>query len=104
MTKPIGMPAGRQDAAGPAAETPAPRPLIDGSECKGCGRCLDACPQKVLVFSRRFNARGLHYAEYTGSGCTGCCACFYNCPEPYAIRVELPPERSRPASSPGKET
>lgn len=71
------------------ARAPA-RPLIDTQECKGCGRCIEACPKHVLRFSTRFNARGVHYAEYTGEGCIGCCACYDNCPEPWALRVQLP--------------
>lgn len=64
-----------------------PRPVINENECKGCGRCVAACPKKVLRLSGKLNRRGYDAAEYAGSGCIGCAACFYNCPEPYAIEV-----------------
>ncbi|HOE53314.1 MAG TPA: 4Fe-4S dicluster domain-containing protein [Methanomassiliicoccales archaeon] len=64
------------------------RPIIDESECKGCGRCVAACPKQVLRLSGRTNRRGYNAVEYVGEGCTGCFACFYNCPEPYALQVD----------------
>jgi NAD-dependent dihydropyrimidine dehydrogenase PreA subunit len=66
----------------------ASRPIIEENECKGCGRCVAACPKKVLRPSRRINSRGYIITECIGSGCIGCAACFYNCPEPYAIQVD----------------
>lgn len=76
-------------------------PVIDAAECKGCGRCVVACPKQVLSMTTRFNARGVHYAEYKGEGCVGCCACFYSCPEPWAIEVRIPP---RPPAKPPPAT
>lgn len=67
-----------------------PQPLIDGEVCKGCGRCVAACPKHVLRLRGRMNRSGVQPAEYTGSGCTGCAICFYNCPEPHAIQVRRP--------------
>ena len=55
--------------------------------CKGCGLCIEACPQDVLKFHEKFNSKGFHYAFYIGEGCTGCNVCFYACPEPEAIAV-----------------
>ncbi len=55
--------------------------------CKGCGLCIDACPQDVLKFHEKFNSKGYHYAYYIGEGCTGCNVCFYACPEPEAVAV-----------------
>jgi Pyruvate/2-oxoacid:ferredoxin oxidoreductase delta subunit len=66
------------------------RPVIDAEECKGCERCIVACPRKVLRLRKGINRRGVRPAEYVGAGCNGCGICFYNCPEPYAIRVESP--------------
>lgn len=67
-----------------------PQPLISTSECKGCERCVAACPAKCLKISDKLNCRGIHPAEYIGVGCTGCGICFYNCPEPYTILIEKP--------------
>ena len=85
----------------PAAADTAARPVIDAMECKGCGRCVAACPKGVLAMSKRFNARGVHYAEYAGADCVGCCACFYSCPEPWALEVHLParPAKRMPATT-----
>ncbi len=64
-----------------------PRPVIFSEECKGCGRCVEACPKKVLHLTGEVNAMGYPTAEYAGAGCVGCAFCFYNCPEPYAVEV-----------------
>lgn len=61
--------------------------IIHPELCKGCGLCIDACPQDVLKFHEKFNSKGYHYAYYIGEGCTGCGVCFYACPEPEAIAV-----------------
>lgn len=76
----------------------APRPLIDAEECKGCGRCVEACPQKVLRMKSTLNARGVCPVEYLGEGCTGCAICFYNCPEPYVIQIQRPDRPRSPSA------
>ncbi|MFA6931544.1 MAG: ferredoxin family protein [Lentisphaeria bacterium] len=67
-----------------------PYPVINSLECKSCGRCVVACPKKVLQIGDELNARGYRYVVYSGSGCIGCNNCFYNCPEPNAIEVHVP--------------
>lgn len=62
-------------------------PAIEPEECKGCGRCVNACPKGVLGMEISLNAMGYAYASYKGDGCIGCGACFYNCPEPGAITI-----------------
>jgi NAD-dependent dihydropyrimidine dehydrogenase PreA subunit len=60
---------------------------IRESECKGCGLCVDACPQNVLELSSKLNRMGYRSCSYTGEGCIACGICFYACPEPGAITV-----------------
>jgi NAD-dependent dihydropyrimidine dehydrogenase PreA subunit len=72
-----------------------PRTVIDAEVCKGCRRCIAACPRQVLRLRPVMNHAGIQPAEYGGRDCTGCGICFYNCPEPYAIRVEAPDRSKR---------
>lgn len=64
-----------------------PKVVIVKDHCKGCGRCIEICPVKVLEMSSEINKLGYHPASYKGSGCTGCTLCFYTCPEPGAVEV-----------------
>ena len=73
----------------PAAKKMKTHPVIDETVCKGCGRCVAACPKQALRLRERLSRRGIRPAEYAGDGCTGCGICFYNCPEPYAIEVHM---------------
>ena len=66
-----------------------PYPAIDPLECKACGRCLAACPKKVIRMGQALNARGYPSAEHLGAGCIGRLNCFYVCPEPNAIAVHV---------------
>lgn len=68
-------------------DLPVPYLEVVSSLCKGCGLCIEHCPQNVIEFSDKFNDMGYKYAIYKGDGCTGCGVCFYCCPEPGAIIV-----------------
>ncbi|MFZ2656566.1 MAG: ferredoxin family protein [Victivallales bacterium] len=61
--------------------------VISINECKGCERCIRACPKKLLHIENKLNSRGYRYVLYAGEGCVGCGSCFYSCPEPGAITV-----------------
>ena len=63
------------------------RAVPEPDECKGCGRCVRACPKKLLKMGTKLNFIGVPYAVFEGDGCVGCGACFYACPEPGAITV-----------------
>ena len=78
------------EAKSSAADAGKPCPVIRGEECKGCGRCIAACPKQVLRFRVGVNSRGYKVAEYVGAGCIGCCLCFYTCPEPNTIEIHNP--------------
>ena len=67
-----------------------PYPLINSLECKSCGRCVDACPKKVLSIGNILNSRGYKAVVYAGEGCIGCATCFYTCPEPHALEIHIP--------------
>jgi len=62
-------------------------PVIDKEQCKGCERCVAACPKSVLSMEIDLNLMGYPHAVYCEEGCVGCGACFYNCPEPGAITI-----------------
>ena len=56
--------------------------------CKGCGFCVEFCPQGVLVMSKRTNAKGYHPPEITEEGhCVNCGLCALLCPD-FAIYVD----------------
>lgn len=49
-------------------------PIIDASECVGCGICVDACPQGVLEVSS-------DTCEVVNEeSCIGCGECLEECP------------------------
>lgn len=91
----------RRGSGGEATRGAPPCPVIDREVCKGCGRCVSACPRGVLRLSATLNHQGVRPAEYAGAGCTGCAVCFYNCPEIYALAVHLPRKDADAAAVPG---
>lgn len=60
-----------------------PRIVVDDHYCKGCGLCVEACPQHIIVLDqRRLTAKGYHPATLTEpQRCTGCSTCFVMCPD-----------------------
>lgn len=66
--------------------------IID-ERCKGCGFCVEFCPQDVLVMSHRINAKGYHPPElvttpgHAGGDCVNCGLCALLCPD-FAIYVD----------------
>ncbi|MBN2456253.1 MAG: 4Fe-4S binding protein [Sedimentisphaerales bacterium] len=59
---------------------------IDTERCKGCGLCVQVCPQDVIVISKRSNKKGYFPAEAANPGCIGCALCAQICPDA-AIKV-----------------
>jgi len=65
---------------------------IDSDQCKGCGFCVEACPNDVIEIGSQRNAMGYFYAVVKKAkgkddkGCTGCSLCAIMCPE-VAIEV-----------------
>ena len=56
---------------------------IESVRCKGCGRCITACPKDLIGFSNELNDRGYAYVSFTGSqeDCSGCTICAVVCPD-----------------------
>lgn len=56
--------------------------------CKGCGLCVEYCPQKIIELSEKINSMGYHPAQITDvNRCTGCAFCAMMCPD-VVIRIE----------------
>lgn len=56
--------------------------------CKGCGFCVEFCPQHVLVMSKRTNSKGYHPPEIVdGAHCVNCGLCTLLCPD-FSIYVD----------------
>ena len=52
--------------------------------CKGCGICVENCPQKLIsILDSELNALGYRPAGYTGEdgACKGCKICAEMCPD-----------------------
>jgi 2-oxoglutarate ferredoxin oxidoreductase subunit delta len=59
-----------------------PRIEVDRERCKGCGYCVEACPQGILRMADEFNSMGYHPVECVDpSKCTGCTFCAMMCPD-----------------------
>ena len=55
--------------------------------CKGCGFCIEFCPQHILRESTEINSKGYHTVCLDNNDkCTGCNICSMICPE-FAISV-----------------
>jgi len=62
---------------------------VDRERCKGCGFCVEYCPNDVLVLSADFNAKGYHPPEIVNEDeCVYCQLCEVICPE-FALFVTL---------------
>jgi len=56
--------------------------------CKGCGRCIGACPKHCIAFDEKVEPRtGLVPVTLDLEDCNGCGLCLVACPEPYGLRA-----------------
>ena len=72
---------------------------IEQELCKGCGYCVEFCPNQALALSSEFNAKGYHPPIVVDKdACTGRGFCSAVCPDfaifAQCIRVEDGQEQS----------
>jgi pyruvate/2-oxoacid:ferredoxin oxidoreductase alpha subunit/NAD-dependent dihydropyrimidine dehydrogenase PreA subunit len=66
-----------------------PKPFLQPEYCKGCLRCIDACPRHCITPGTAINpVTGLVPVELHLEDCNGCSLCMQACPEPYGLRPE----------------
>jgi pyruvate/2-oxoacid:ferredoxin oxidoreductase alpha subunit/NAD-dependent dihydropyrimidine dehydrogenase PreA subunit len=74
-----------------ARGVPRPKPFLLPELCKGCGRCIGACPKHCIAFDDSVDPRtGLVPVVLDLDACNGCGLCLTACPEPYGLRVPEP--------------
>jgi 2-oxoglutarate ferredoxin oxidoreductase subunit delta len=72
--------------------------LVDELYCKGCGLCVEACPQQVLSLDmNRLTSKGYHPAHLHADGCTGCVICALVCPDAAITVFREAPNRRKQA-------
>ena len=72
--------------------TARPKPFLEPQYCKGCLRCIEACPRDCITPGTEINAAtGLVPVELHLENCNGCTLCLQACPEPYGLRLETDP-------------
>jgi len=73
--------------------------IIIKDRCKGCGFCIEFCPQGVLVQSEEFNALGYHppklVEEPPFKVCINCSFCTSICPEFAIFSIPLEEEEEK---------
>ena len=59
-----------------------PKIMVEKNRCKGCERCVTACPMKVIAMSRERNEKGYAFAyPKEQPRCLGCRLCAITCPD-----------------------
>ena len=73
-----------------AKKKPRPKPHVEAEYCKGCGRCIEACPTDCIEMGCDIHPEtGLVPVIFTLDDCTACGLCFSACPEPYGLSPEI---------------
>jgi len=66
-----------------------PKPFVFPEYCKGCGRCIGACPKDCITLGTEINPQtGLTPVVLDLTACNGCGLCITACPEPYGLRPQ----------------
>jgi pyruvate/2-oxoacid:ferredoxin oxidoreductase alpha subunit/NAD-dependent dihydropyrimidine dehydrogenase PreA subunit len=64
-----------------------PKPFVLPEFCKGCGRCISACPKHCISMGTEINPKtGLTPVILDLEHCNGCGLCIDACPEPYGLQ------------------
>lgn len=67
-----------------------PEVLVTEALCKGCGRCIDACPKHAISLGTEINqVSGLIPVHIDRDICNDCALCISACPEPYGLSHEV---------------
>ena len=79
-----------------------PKPFVLPEFCKGCGRCISACPKHCISMGTEINPQtGLTPVILDLEHCNGCGLCIDACPEPYGLR-ETPVDGDYELQDPAK--
>lgn len=66
-----------------------PKPVVLPELCKGCGRCIDACPRDGIHVGSEINqASGYIPIVIDYEVCNACGLCISACPEPWGLMTE----------------
>ncbi len=66
-----------------------PKPFLQPEYCKGCLRCVEACPRHCIRPGTALNpVTGFVPVELDLADCNGCALCLQACPEPFGLRPE----------------
>jgi len=69
--------------------TARPRPFLEPAYCKGCLRCVEACPRHCITPGSTLNSTtGVAPVELHLEHCNGCGLCTQACPEPFGLRLD----------------
>lgn len=69
--------------------TARPRPFLEPAYCKGCLRCVEACPKHCITPGSTLNSTtGVAPVELHLDLCNGCGLCTQACPEPFGLRLD----------------
>jgi pyruvate/2-oxoacid:ferredoxin oxidoreductase alpha subunit/NAD-dependent dihydropyrimidine dehydrogenase PreA subunit len=73
-----------------------PKPFLLPQFCKGCGRCIDACPKDCIRLGEQVNQEsGFIPVLLNLDDCNGCGLCLSACPEPYGLLPSMDGDESR---------
>ncbi|QOX79662.1 4Fe-4S binding protein [Trichlorobacter lovleyi] len=57
---------------------PKTAPLIDTKRCSGCGRCVAACPERIITLETVHHRKSAYITE--PQRCSACGRCITACP------------------------